>query len=227
MHNCEDMFLLCLWKGKKVNCSEIFHIRKTDNGFCCSFNSLETSELYRNATILNQTLTKNDMENFYDDYYSNDEDRMDYFWSSSESFYGCGGIITESNGSVSSPENVELLQCEWVIRSEPWNQIHLHFQRFGIKNHVDYKCLDYVAIYDGGSPKFPLLGRYCGNIIPPDQFSTGNQLLIRYRSEHSSTHNGFIVNYQMFPNGSETVNNIDATESISESKENLIIFSNI
>ena len=61
MHKCEDMFLMCLWKGRQVNCSEIFHIRKTDNGFCCSFNALKTSVLYTNTTDMDKTLKKDDM----------------------------------------------------------------------------------------------------------------------------------------------------------------------
>ena len=196
---------MCLWKGRQVNCSEIFHIRKTDNGFCCSFNALKTSVLYTNTTDMDKTLKKDDMTEFYDDY-SNDDDNVDYFWSSSESTYGCGGVLTEESGHFASPKSKELLQCEWIIRSPALNRIVLNFQQFGVKSYGNYKCLDYVAIYDGGSPKFPLLGRYCGSIKPPDHFSTGNQILIRYKSENSLSDIGFTVNYQMITqNGSDTV----------------------
>ena len=206
MHSCEDMILMCIWKGKAINCSEIFEIRQTDNGFCCSFNSLKISELYRNSASLNKTLTSDDMDEFYDEY-SSDEDNHEYFWSSGKSVYGCGGTITESTGTLTSPDDMELLQCEWVIRSSPLNRIHLHFQQFGVQNFdvKRYECLDYVAIYDGGSPKFPLLGRYCGNIIPPDHFSSGNQLLIRYRSENNK---GFRLIYQTFPKNGSINNSI-------------------
>ena len=197
MHNCEDMFLMCIWKGKKINCSEIFSIRKTDNGFCCSFNTLKVSEMFTTANEINESLNKEDMADFYDKY-SDNEDNIDYFWSSSESFYGCGGILTEMPlGFFSSQKRKEHLQCEWIIRAPPSMRIHLKFLSFGLLNHNEYKCSDYVSIYDGGSPKFPLLGRYCGHIIPPEHLSTGNQLLIRYKSETSLINPGFEVAYQM------------------------------
>ena len=213
MHKCEDMFLMCIWKGKKINCSEIFNIRKTDNGFCCSFNTLKVSEMFITANEINETLSKEDMADFYDEY-SDNEDNIDYFWSSSESFYGCGGILTDMMSNFSSQKRKELLQCEWIIRAPPSMRIQLKFLSFGLLNHEEYKCSDYVSIYDGGSPRFPLLGRYCGHIIPPEHFSTGNQLLIRYKSENSLGINpGFTVSYQMFHESVEFPNSIDFIDS--------------
>ena len=82
-------------------------------------------------------------------------------------------------------------------------RIKLKFQQFGMKSHDGFKCSDYLSVYDGGFLKFPLLGRYCGYILPPDHFSTGNQLLVRLRSEHSIDNKGFVASYQMIPlNGS-------------------------
>ena len=187
---------MCLWKGKQVNCNDIFTIHKTDNGFCCSFNALNISEMFQNSEAINIETTKDNITKCYTEN-PNDKDDIDYFWSSSESFYGCGGILTEDVGSISSPKAKDLLQCEWIIRASPGKQIHFSFQQFGLENYNDYKCLDYVSIYDGGSSRFPLLGRYCGYILPPMHISTGNQMLIRYRSENSFSNIGFIANYQI------------------------------
>ena len=196
MHSCEDMFLMCIWKGKQVNCTDVFVIHKTDNGFCCSFNALKASEMFKMAEDINSGMTKDDITQFYDDY-SDDEDNVDYFWSSSESFYGCGGVLTEDIGSISSPKTNDLLQCEWIIRAPAGMRINLNFQQFGLNNYIEYKCLDYVSVYDGGSTMFPLLGRYCGHISPPSHISTGNQILIRYKSINSLSNIGFIASYQM------------------------------
>ena len=202
MHSCEDMLLLCLWKGKQVSCNDYFTIHKTDNGFCCAFNALKASEQFVNGTAINNTFTKNDMEEFYDEY-SDDEDNVDYFWGSSESFHGCGGLMTENDGIFSSPQTNEVIQCEWIIRAPSNMRIQLQFLRFGMRSHEGFKCSDYLSVYDGGFVKFPLLGRYCGYILPPDHFSTGNQLLIRLRSENSINDEGFAASYRMIPlNGS-------------------------
>ena len=38
------MFLECFWYGTKYDCSDLFKLRPTDNGFCCSFNTLAMGE---------------------------------------------------------------------------------------------------------------------------------------------------------------------------------------
>ena len=38
------MFLECYWYGKKYECSDLFKLRPTDSGFCCSFNTLAMEE---------------------------------------------------------------------------------------------------------------------------------------------------------------------------------------
>lgn len=44
MHKCEDMILVCIWQGKYMPCATLFSVRRTDNGFCCSFNTVRQSE---------------------------------------------------------------------------------------------------------------------------------------------------------------------------------------
>ena len=198
MHNCNDMLLMCIWKGEEVDCNDIFSIQKTDNGFCCSFNALKPSEQYLNFEEDEEAIIEEEMDEFNDDY-SDNPDNFDYFWGSTESFHGCGGILTEDVGYFSSPQEKETLQCEWLIRAPVGKKIHLNFLSFDLENYEDYKCLDFVSIYDGGSPKFPLLGRYCGFISPPEHISTGNQMLIRFKSDKSLAHEGFSVKYEMFP----------------------------
>ena len=45
MPNCTDFIKECHWQGSKEDCSSIFELRKTDDGFCCSFNALRQSEI--------------------------------------------------------------------------------------------------------------------------------------------------------------------------------------
>ena len=40
------MFLYCKWKGQRVDCSKYVKIMKTDDGFCCSINTLDLAEDY-------------------------------------------------------------------------------------------------------------------------------------------------------------------------------------
>lgn len=36
--SCDDMFLMCKWKGREQICNQVFELVKTSEGFCCSFN---------------------------------------------------------------------------------------------------------------------------------------------------------------------------------------------
>ncbi len=44
MMRCTDMILVCLWQGEYVPCTQLFSVRRTDNGYCCSFNSIKLNE---------------------------------------------------------------------------------------------------------------------------------------------------------------------------------------
>ncbi|XP_046649836.1 pickpocket protein 28-like [Daphnia pulicaria] len=38
--NCSEMVMHCSWEGKEEDCANIFESEATDDGFCCSFNSI-------------------------------------------------------------------------------------------------------------------------------------------------------------------------------------------
>ena len=37
---CTDYLKNCTWNNKPFNCAELFRIVSTDDGFCCTFNSI-------------------------------------------------------------------------------------------------------------------------------------------------------------------------------------------
>ena len=53
-----------------------------------------------------------------------------------------------------------------------------------------------MSLRDGGSTESPLIGRYCGVVLPPSHLSRGNQLLIRFKTDHSVGHDGFRASYK-------------------------------
>ena len=44
MQSCSKLILACSWQGKTVPCQSLFSVRRTDDGYCCSFNTLRMSE---------------------------------------------------------------------------------------------------------------------------------------------------------------------------------------
>ena len=44
MQRCSKLIMVCIWQGKYKKCAELFSARRTDNGFCCSFNAIRMNE---------------------------------------------------------------------------------------------------------------------------------------------------------------------------------------
>ena len=42
--SCDEMMKQCSWNGRGVECAKLFDVRRTDSGFCCSFNTLNPAE---------------------------------------------------------------------------------------------------------------------------------------------------------------------------------------
>ena len=59
-----------------------------------------------------------------------------------------------------------------------------------------------MTIYDGGSSTSPMIGKYCGNSIPPSHVSSSNEVLIHFQSDPDCcTGAGFKMEYN--PSGEE------------------------
>lgn len=81
---------------------------------------------------------------------------------------GCGGNLTGSMGSFTSPQypnNYPVsTTCQWVIDVPPRQTVRLTFSVMNIETD-QYCANDYVAVYDGrdNSPDIEI-GRYCGSV---------------------------------------------------------------
>ncbi|GJQ80853.1 hypothetical protein Trydic_g14114 [Trypoxylus dichotomus] len=51
--SCSEMLKLCKWKQKEHDCNVIFNPILTDDGYCCTFNRLPSSSIFRNPKELN------------------------------------------------------------------------------------------------------------------------------------------------------------------------------
>ena len=54
---------------------------------------------------------------------------------------------------------------------------------------------DSLTIYDGGSSTSPLVGKYCGDTIPPSHFSSSNEILIHFQTDGGEARAGFKIEY--------------------------------
>ncbi|XP_035278810.1 CUB domain-containing protein 2 [Anguilla anguilla] len=112
----------------------------------------------------------------------------------------CGGILSAPNGNVSSPNFPGLYpyntECSWLIVVAEGSSVLLTFHHFELEYHADC-AYDYIKIYNGISEdEGNLLGKFCGDICPPQFTSSWNVMSIIFRSDRHVAHRGFLVGYR-------------------------------
>ncbi|KAM7538912.1 hypothetical protein Aperf_G00000048657 [Anoplocephala perfoliata] len=127
-----------------------------------------------------------------------------------------GGKIGESIAQTSLDfESPGPLFCQWRIIGAMGERIRLNFTLLDIFQQPDelktvggsgltlsqgpshLACTnDYVEVRDGYYSGSPLIGRYCGNTLPPMIISTKSRLWIEYRRSSNSRSNGFVAEYE-------------------------------
>lgn len=135
----------------------------------------------------------------------------------------CGGHLTATNrvkhfysharfGDYNYDNNAD---CDWTIEAEAGRNVQLTFLTFDIESET-YCSYDYVDVFPGpddySGQKF---GRYCGNNKPPDIISINEALLVRFRTDDTTTFKGFSVSYVAVDpfDGSDEMNS-DSSEMV-------------
>ncbi|XP_013175197.1 PREDICTED: cubilin-like [Papilio xuthus] len=111
----------------------------------------------------------------------------------------CGGEIDAStHGHISSPGSPGRYppnrDCYWRLTTAIGKRIQLHFFALDIESHVNCS-FDYIAIYDGGHVKDPLIEKYCNSTQPAPLQSAGSELLIHFHSDAYNSGFGFQIAY--------------------------------
>ena len=68
--------------------------------------------------------------------------------------------------------------------------ISIRFLDFLVEPHP--RCsYDYVEIYNGGNTASPLLGQYCGNMVPQPVMSSMNSMTVIFSTDGDGDFKGF------------------------------------
>lgn len=119
---------------------------------------------------------------------------------------GCGGIFTGTDGVLSSPVTYDdrtypnNLECDYLIRQPRNMTILLTVLEFHLEDSTECK-FDYLEIYDGKSNIDPLIGRFCAMSIPRTIRSQSNEILIKFKTDWSTSHSGFNIKYKSICGG--------------------------
>ncbi|XP_026057290.1 cubilin-like [Carassius auratus] len=116
---------------------------------------------------------------------------------------GCGGYLSSPTGTFGSPD-IDLngqyeprMDCMWTIAAEVNKGINLTFTSFELEGYTGAVCrYDYVKIYDGDSASYPLVGTFCGDVVPASFVSASNFLTVHFISDGSVQRRGFNATYR-------------------------------
>ena len=71
--------------------------------------------------------------------------------------------------------------------------MHGRWRAFDTPNNDGYV----LQVRDGGFADSPLIGRYCGQVLPPTARSSGKELYVLFKSDSSIAHAGFDARYRI------------------------------
>ncbi|KAI0240282.1 hypothetical protein LSAT2_009044, partial [Lamellibrachia satsuma] len=122
-----------------------------------------------------------------------------YFGSTCEMGACDGGlaVLTGSSGVFSSrgTQYPHHEICQWKIEVNEGQRVQLHFTKFSFELEQGTCRYDYLNIYDGSNATAPLTHTLCGNVLPADITSSGNNLFVYFRTDGIFTSTGFSIQY--------------------------------
>ncbi|XP_031795774.1 cubilin [Sarcophilus harrisii] len=133
--------------------------------------------------------------NFY-----SDNSETDFGFKATYTILPCGGVFNSSIGIIKSPAYSRAnyandLECSYLITVTNDKVIALKFNDFDVA--ISPSCsADYLAVYDGPNINAPLLGTFCGSVLPPNIKSTNNSLFLVFKTDFSETAKGWTLSYR-------------------------------
>ena len=110
---------------------------------------------------------------------------------------GRNGIIQSPNYPRPYPNNADIT---WVLKGPAAGRISIRFTSFMLEE--DSACrYDLVELRDGETPDSPLLGKFCGGILPSTFVSADNSLFVYFKSDVSEKRAGFQARWEWSPTG--------------------------
>ncbi|XP_059471095.1 cubilin-like [Neocloeon triangulifer] len=110
---------------------------------------------------------------------------------------GCGGIFHDHTGLIESPRYPSLYpsnsECNWEFVVEENYKVGLKFiKRFYIE--ASPGCTkDYLEVFDFVDGVWKSMGRLCGREFPTPFNSSSNRMKVLFRSDNSTTGDGFVA----------------------------------
>ncbi|CAL1525987.1 unnamed protein product [Lymnaea stagnalis] len=133
----------------------------------------------------------------------------------------CRASLKSDRGEIASPQWPEQyppgLSCAWTIEAPPSAKITLKFTTIDLDSQSYGGCTDqhdYIEVIDGPTTSDNRAARYCAHESPAPIVSTGNFLLITFKTDGFVQRTGFHASYDFILPVSETSTKTSATTPI-------------
>ncbi|KAF7654159.1 hypothetical protein LDENG_00073270 [Lucifuga dentata] len=110
----------------------------------------------------------------------------------------CGGVLTDSEGSFSSPNHSGSYPpnslCVWVIRVQPPALVQIHVSSLTVEGPSP--CLfDWLEVQEQ-IEQSSVVTRFCGNVAPPTVNTNSSTVWVKFCSDGSIAGSGFTAEYR-------------------------------
>ncbi|XP_056296600.1 membrane frizzled-related protein isoform X2 [Pseudoliparis swirei] len=118
----------------------------------------------------------------------------------------CGGVLTDSEGSFSSPNHPGSYPpdslCVWVIRVAPPHRVQIHVSSLSVEGPSP--CLfDWLEVQEQ-MDRSSVVTRFCGNVAPATVNTNSSSVWVTFRSDGSIAGGGFTAQYRATLPGHES-----------------------
>ncbi|XP_034024648.1 membrane frizzled-related protein [Thalassophryne amazonica] len=115
----------------------------------------------------------------------------------------CGGVLTEPEGSFSSPNHPGFYPanslCVWVIQAQPPSVVQIHVSSLAMEGPSP--CLfDWLEVQEQTGHN-TVVTRFCGNVAPPTVNTNSNTVWVTFHSDGSIAGSGFTAQYRAIWSG--------------------------
>ncbi|TNN46927.1 Inactive serine protease PAMR1 [Liparis tanakae] len=107
----------------------------------------------------------------------------------------CGGFIQQTQGHIGVESYPTNARCEWTVRVGGGSTVELRFSLLSLES--EHSCRhDYVEVRDGGDLSAPVIGRFCGDRLPPPVRSSGSLVHVLFVSDGYDNFDGFALAFR-------------------------------
>ena len=114
-------------------------------------------------------------------------------------FPECVYRFTSTRGQIRSknyPNNYDNnLDCRYLISVPSNYEILISFIEINLEEGPNCNY-DFVRVYDGGDASQRTMGKFCGTSLPTPLRSTGNEMLIQFKTDDRQPRKGFVMNWR-------------------------------